>query len=500
MKVDKFRLQNIMGVKFDNSYSNLPNRFFVHTKPDPVKNPKLIQLNKSLIKDLGLNDSLLNTQQALDFLSGNLILNDSDPISLAYSGHQFGHFSWDLGDGRAHLLGEFIDQHKQRYDIQLKGSGKTDYSRGGDGRAPLGAVIREFILSEAMYALGVPTTRALAIVKSGECIMRNQLTPGGVLTRIAKSHIRIGTFEYFFYRKDYSGLKVLADYTINRHYSKSIRSTNRYLKFFEEVIEAQAQVVAKWMSLGFIHGVMNTDNMTISGHTIDYGPCAFMDYYHSDQVYSSIDKNGRYSYRNQPHICQWNLLKFGETLLPLIDKDPKLARAMMENTLDSFSDTFNEYWLTLMRSKLGLSLKLDEDLGLIQGLFSQMEKSSADFTLTFRYLSDVLEGGDDSLIYKLFNFDVELKKWLELWKNRLQKEDNSQHCIIRNMNLCNPIYIPRNHIVADVINHAIIDDDYSYIDELINILAAPFNFKEKAKSFSLPPQKDEIITQTFCGT
>ena len=374
--------------KFDNSYSRLPENFYERIDPIAVKNPKLIRFNKLLAEEIGL-DPIKDNNHLETIFSGNVLPKDSDPIALAYAGHQFGHFVPQLGDGRAVLLGEVSNHDGFRFDIQLKGSGPTSFSRGGDGRAPLGPVIREYIMSEAMHFLNIPTTRSLAMVATDELVSRETLLPGGVLTRIASSHIRVGTFEYFAAQGDQKNLKLLADYAINRHYSNIDESNNRYQIFLESVCDKQASLIAKWMEVGFIHGVMNTDNTSISGETIDYGPCAFMDSYHPETVFSSIDHHGRYAYGNQPNIAQWNLARLSECLLPLIDNDSNKAITIAEEILDSFGRKFEDYWFSGMCEKIGLPGSKKNNRALLQDLLKLMQKNQSDFTLTFWYLSAV---------------------------------------------------------------------------------------------------------------
>ncbi len=372
--------------KFDNSYSRLPENFYERIDPIAVKNPKLIRFNKLLAEEIGL-DPIKDNNHLETIFSGNVLPKDSDPIALAYAGHQFGHFVPQLGDGRAVLLGEVSNHDGFRFDIQLKGSGPTSFSRGGDGRAPLGPVIREYIMSEAMHFLNIPTTRSLAMVATDELVSRETLLPGGVLTRIASSHIRVGTFEYFAAQGDQKNLKLLANYAINRHYSNIDESNNRYQIFLESVCDKQASLIAKWMEVGFIHGVMNTDNTSISGETIDYGPCAFMDSYHPETVFSSIDHHGRYAYGNQPNIAQWNLARLSECLLPLIDNDSNKAITIAEEILDSFGRKFEDYWFSGMCEKIGLPGSKKNNRALLQDLLKLMQKNKSDFTLTFWYLT-----------------------------------------------------------------------------------------------------------------
>lgn len=497
---NKYHSKNIFGYKLSNSYEMIDKTFYEYSKPTPVKLPHFIKLNTKLIRELGLSKINIENDESLAILSGNKILDDIHPVSLAYSGHQFGHFSWQLGDGRAHLLGDFCLSNGQRYDIQLKGSGITPYSRGGDGRSPLGPVLREYLISEFMASVGIPTTRSLAIVSTGENIMRTNYQPSGILTRVADSHLRIGSFEYFAAREDLGSLKNIANYAIDRHFNEVKNSKNRYEKFFELVIDSQAKLLAKWMNIGFIHGVMNTDNVSISGQTIDYGPCAFMDYYSSNQVYSSIDTQGRYAYGNQVNICYWNLLKFGESLLPLFNKNISTATKIMNDKLEEFSSKFNSYWLSIFSKKFGFSIKINDknDIDIIQKLFTLMEESKSDFTLTFRLLSDVLRGSEE--VYGLFSNKDRIIKWVSCWKKRLLKEHKDIAKIAFEMNSINPLYIPRNHLVNNAIELAVNNNQFNEFNFLCKLFESPFSDMDYDIKYSSPPRSDQIIHQTFCGT
>ena len=394
---------------FDNTYVQLPERFYVRFNPVPVASPKMIKVNGALAEELGVDGALIETEDGAAIAAGNLVPQGADPIAMAYAGHQFGHFVPQLGDGRAILLGEVIDRHGQRRDIQLKGAGRTRFARGGDGRAALGPILREYLVSEAMHALGIPGTRALAAVTTGEPVYREEVLPGAILTRVAASHIRIGTFQYFAARGDMDAVKRLADYVIDRHYPDAINpdaehdGRQPYLALLDAVVERQAALVARWMHVGFIHGVMNTDNTAISGETIDYGPCAFMDAYDPDTVFSSIDEHGRYAFANQPHVAQWNLARFAETLLPLIDPESQKAIDLAYPLIVGFMPRFEKYWLTGMRRKLGLFTAEDGDLALVQTLLEMMHASTADFTLTFRRLCDAaMNRSDHAAVRSLF--------------------------------------------------------------------------------------------------
>ena len=488
-------------INFDNSYSKLPDIFFERINPVAVKKPSLIQFNKSLAKEIGLNLEKNENLFSVIF-SGNKILKGSEPIALAYAGHQFGHFVPQLGDGRAILLGEIINNDGRRFDIQLKGSGQTRYSRGGDGRAPLGPVIREYIISEAMHALDIPTTRSLAIVATGEMVSRETLLPGGILTRIASSHLRVGTFEYFAAFKDLKNLKLLTDYAINRHFPNIKNDDDfRYQKFLKLVCENQASLIAKWMHVGFIHGVMNTDNTSISGETIDYGPCAFMDNYDPNTVFSSIDHHGRYAYGNQPNIAQWNIACLGQCLLPLINTERNKAIEIVEEILDGFADAFRKYWLNGMYKKIGLLENKKNNHILLDELLRLMEKDKSDFTLTFRYLSNLVEEENNNSLFKQqFLSKNEIDSWLVKWKECLKKEGNSEKEIKKLMLKVNPAFIPRNHQVEKAIYEVINNYDYSYVNRLIELLNKPYNYQPDNLEYMNPPDNYDQNYQTFCGT
>ena len=489
------------GVTFENSYSRLPENFYQRLSPTSVKSPSLVALNYQLATELGFDIDALSSNDGIALLAGNKILAGSDPIAIAYAGHQFGYFVPQLGDGRAHLLAEIIDGNGQRRDMQLKGSGQTAYSRDGDGRAPLGSVIREYILSEAMHALGISTTRSLAAVTTGEQVYRQSALPGGILTRVAASHIRIGTFEYFAAQNDYNSLKCLADYAISRHYHAAKATDNPYRSLLESVLDGQAKLIASWMNIGFIHGVMNTDNTSIAGETIDYGPCAFMDSYDYKTVFSSIDQYGRYAYGNQALVMQWNLTRFGESLLPLLDPDTDKAVQIVEEVIDTYQDLFSDYWLAGLCQKLGLTEKSAADLLLGQNLFELMQKHAADFTLTFRYLCDVTaENADAMLIRSLFDLSNDFDQWLSRWRNRLLEQTETQQQCIAIMRNNNPAFIPRNHRVEQAIESAVESGDFSKMYQLIKILSDPYHEQPEFADYASPPQPGEWVGQTFCGT
>ena len=495
MMSDKKKLIN-----FDNSYARLPKSFFECIKPTPVKEPKLVRFNKPLAKEIGLN--VIEDNDILsDIFSGNIVPEGSEPIALVYAGHQFGYFVPQLGDGRAILLGEIVNNGGCRFDIQLKGSGQTSYSRSGDGRAPLGAVIREYIISEAMHSLNIPTTRSLAIIVTGELVSRETLLPGGILTRIASSHLRVGTFEYFAASDNQENLQLLADYSINRHFPNIKKSNLRYQTFLESVCDRQAALIAKWMHVGFVHGVMNSDNTSIPGETIDYGPCAFMDSYDPATVFSSIDHHGRYAYGNQPNVAQWNIACLGECLLPLIHPDRNKAIGIAEEILDSFQDKFRKYWLSGMYKKIGLTQNEPEDINLLEQLLELMKKNKTDYTLTFRYLSDAIENDTgNSNFEKQFLSQNKISEWLVSWRKRLKIQSASFKKIKMSMQKENPAFIPRNHRIEKAIYEAVDNNDYSYMDHLILLLNKPYQDQPNNSEYMHPPEKPDHNYQTFCGT
>lgn len=485
-----------MPFKFDNSYARLPDAFFVRTKPTPVSKPSLIRVNHPLAEELGVDAARLETD-GLDVLAGNRIADGSEPLAMAYAGHQFGGFVPQLGDGRALLLGEVMGCDGLRHDIQLKGSGPTPFSRRGDGRSALGPVLREYIVSEAMHALGVPTTRALAAVASGDTVYRETPEPGGVFTRVARSHVRVGTFEWFAARRDHENLRVLADYVIARHYPDAMAAENTYRAFFDGVIARQAELVAQWMSFGFIHGVMNTDNMNVSGETIDFGPCAFMDVYHPKKKFSSIDHQGRYAFANQGPIAHWNLVRLAETLLPLFDADHDRAVAIAEESLERFADRHQEALQRRFTAKIGFADGTAEDWALAQSLLTTMAEGKADFTLVFRRLPLALESGRDAEVIELFDGGGGIADWLARWRSRVTPE--KRESAIALMRESNPVYIPRNHRVEAAIRAAY-TGDYSPFNRLVDVLRAPFTEREDAVELEAPPKPDEVVRHTFCGT
>jgi len=483
---------------FDNSYARLPERFYARLPPTPVKAPRLVKVNEQLARDLGVDPARLASPEGVAVLAGNVVPPGSDAIALAYAGHQFGHFVPQLGDGRAVLLGEVIGRAGTRSDIQLKGSGQTPFSRRGDGRAVLGPVLREYIISEAMAALGIPTTRSLAAVTTGEGVWRETPLPGAVLTRVAASHIRIGTFQYFAAREDTEALRVLADYAIARHYPDAVNAPNKYRAFLDGVIARQADLVARWLLVGFIHGVMNTDNMSISGETIDYGPCAFMDFYDPRQVYSSIDEGGRYAYGNQPGIAQWNLARLAETLLPLLADNEEAALKEARAALDTFAPRFEASYVAGLRAKLGLREPRDGDLALAQDLLQRMALGHADFTLTFRKLADLLDGDDGPR--DQFAAPEEFDAWTTLWIQRLAEEGGDDRNRAASMRAVNPLYIPRNHLVEEALEMGVNSEDFSLFETMLEVLSKPFDDAPQFARYAVPPSTDQIVTQTFCGT
>ena len=487
-------------IRFDNSYASLPERFYERRPPLPVAQPSLIRLNKELAEELGIDTAWLASTDGLDMLAGNRLPGNANPIAQAYAGHQFGNFVPQLGDGRAVLLGEVVDGKGRRRDIQLKGSGRTAFSRGGDGRSALGPVLREYVVSEAMARMGVATTRALAAVKSGEPVLRDTVLPGGVLTRVASSHVRVGTFQYFAVRGDTDALKLLADHVIARHYPHVEDAPNRYRALLGAVVEAQARLVASWMHLGFIHGVMNTDNSSVAGETIDYVPCAFMDEFHPGTVFSSIDQRGRYAYGNQPHIAQWNLTRFAETLLPLFGSDEEAAVAEAQEELGAFPAIFDDALQAGFRRKLGLTAIDEADSALIRDLLELMAQAQADFTLTFRGLAEDAASESQDTARALFAEPAGFDAWAARWRDRLDREEATPQARQSAMLATNPKYIPRNHLVEAVIQAAVENDDFGPFHELCEVTSRPFEEQPDRERYALPPQPDERVLQTFCGT
>ena len=483
---------------FDNSFARSLEGFFKPCQAEPATAPTLLQFNHALAKELGLDPVALDSEAGLAIFSGNATPEGSEPLAQAYAGHQFGGFSPQLGDGRALLLGEVIDTQQRRRDIQLKGSGRTPFSRGGDGLAAIGPVLREYLIGEAMHALGVPTTRALAAVATGKHVYREIALPGAILTRIAASHIRVGTFQYAGARGDILKVRELADYAIQRHYPDTSDAENPYLAFFAAVADAQAALVARWMNIGFIHGVMNTDNMTISGETIDYGPCAFMDKYAASTVFSSIDQYGRYAYANQPEILTWNLARLAETLIPHVDTKKERAIELLTETIECIQPLYESYWLSGMRSKIGLTTEdiLDEEL--INDLLKIMEAGQADFTLVFRRLSKTLQGDSDA-VRNLFKEPDAFNAWAVRWQKRLEQEDIEAETTAQAMDRVNPIYIPRNHKVEESLAAAV-NQDMRPFTKLLEVVIQPFDEVAGNEAYAEPAPATNRRYQTFCGT
>ncbi len=480
--------QTSPAIAFDNTYAALPERFYTRQNPDPVRAPELMMLNAPLAEELGIDPELLRSPKGVSWLAGNTVPDGAAPLAQVYAGHQFGGFSPQLGDGRALLIGEVLDRSGQRRDLQLKGSGRTPYSRMGDGRAWIGPVLREFIVSEAMHALGVPTTRALAAVATGDTVIRETPLPGGVLTRVAASHLRVGTFQYFAARDDVDALQILTDYAIARHYPDAVGA----LGLLDAVIEAQARLVAHWMGLGFIHGVMNTDNTSISGETIDYGPCAFMDAYHPATVFSSIDQGGRYAYARQPEILAWNLAQLATALLPLIDPDPDKAIEQAQSAIDAYPGKAQAAWRNTFARKLGLTTEEDGDAELAISLMEVMAEDRADFTNTFRGLSD-------DTAHAQFADRARFDAWSTRWRARLAQEPETPSLRER-LEAANPSLIPRNHQVEGVIEAAL-KGDLAPARALHAALARPFApLTDTARGYAAPPLAHEVVPATFCGT
>ncbi len=481
-----------VGWHFDNTYSKLPKSFLENIKPVPVKDPKLVILNKNLAKQLNLDFSKFSENDLAKIFSGNSLPDGSETIAQAYAGHQFGHFTM-LGDGRAVMLGEHLDKNQKRFDIQFKGSGRTSFSRSGDGRAVLGPMLREYIISEAMHALNIPTTRSLAVVSTGEEVVREQMLPGAILTRVASSHIRVGTFQYIAATQNPDDLKTLFNYTIDRHYPEIKQSETKALDLLNLLMQKQCELVINWMRVGFIHGVMNTDNMTVSGETIDYGPCAFMDQYHPQTVFSSIDQQGRYSYNNQPRITKWNLARFAECIIPLIDKDEQKAISIATETINNFEKLYEEKWLNMMRDKLGLFGEDKEDKNLIFGLLTWMENNKADFTNTFCNLMEIQSIKDP--IYQ----NEEYLNWKTKWKKRLEKNNTDKEKYLELMRSVNPIFIPRNHKVEEALKDGS-EGNLETLNKLLEVIKDPYKDNNMLKEYQQPMPSKNGKYQTFCGT
>lgn len=499
-----------MKIPFDNSYAALPEQFYTRQDPKPVAAPKLIKVNTALAELIGIDPTELETVEATDVFAGNTIPKGASPLAMVYAGHQFGGWSPRLGDGRAILLGETIGTDGIRRDIHLKGSGRTPYSRGGDGRAWLGPVLREYIVSEAMAALGIPTTRALAAVETGEHVLREEgPLPGAVFTRVAQSHVRVGTFQYHYARKDTEATKTLADYIIARHYPEAAKADQPYRALIEAVMDKQARLIARWMQVGFIHGVMNTDNMSIAGETIDFGPCAFMDTYHPGTVFSSIDHAGRYAWGKQPSIAHWNLSQFAQSLLPILHEDPDIAVGIGQETIDGFQEIFSDYYFEGFGEKFGLLPLTEGDPDFIGDSLKLLSDNEVDFTLFFRHLTSLagfeLGNGDDGgeecvqTLRDLFKEPEALDSWLESWKARLSQDDTTLTERYNKMKSVNPVFIPRNHQVEAMIQAAI-TGDYAPFERLLAVLSNPYSEQPKNTDLELPPKPEEIVHATFCGT
>lgn len=496
---NKSQLDN-MGWNFNNTYKNLPKGFYSEINLNPVKNPKLIILNENLAKSLELDVKSLKSKEGIEILAGNKKVEGGEYIAQAYSGHQFGHFTM-LGDGRAVLIGEqkvdkainITGEKYKKFDVQLKGSGRTPYSRRGDGRAVLGPMLREYIISEAMYNLGIPTTRSLAVITTGEEVYREYVKEGAILTRIASSHLRFGTFEYAANYLGKEEVKRLADYAIETHYPYVRSSENKYLEFLREVIKSHASLVAKWLSVGFIHGVMNTDNMTISGETIDYGPCAFMNIYDPDTVFSSIDIQGRYSYKNQANMASWNICRFAETLIPLINEDMDMAVEMAQNAIYEFSDLYVKLWFEQMRNKLGLFYEDSMDKSIIDDLLDMMEKYKEDYTNTFVSLTYRKNMNKGMFI------TAEFTNWHKRWQERLEKQNESIEEAYELMKKSNPVVIPRNHRVEEALKAAD-NGDLTVMENLLSILSNPFEYKKEMDEYTQLAEPSDLPYRTYCGT
>ena len=486
-------------INFDNSYSRLPGQFYTRQNPVPVSAPSLIRINHALAEKLGIDPIWLESEEGISTVTGNKIPIGGDPIATVYAGHQFGGWSPQLGDGRAILLGEVLNKQNQRYDFQLKGSGPTPYSRGGDGRAAIGPILREYIVSEAMAAFHIPTTRILAAAATGDHVYRQNILPGAILVRIAKSHIRIGTFEFFSSRNDQESLRLLADHVIQRHYPEAAKQENPVLAMLDAVIENQAHLIASWQQIGFIHGVMNTDNILLSGETVDYGPCAFMDEYHPETVFSSIDRNGRYAYGNQPTIGRWNLIQLAQVLIPLLDRDREKARELAQESVNKYMNLLTKYYQNSMALKLGICNAMPDDIKLIKDLLDIMAEDKMDYTLTFRYLSDL--AGDDARngIGDLVTLSEKFSFWLERWKKRLLLDAQTSIQRQARMYAKNPVFIPRNHLIEEAIQAAE-DGNLNPFHQLVDVLTHPFEYKVELKKYVLAPRPEQVVKETFCGT
>ena len=486
---------------FNNSYARLPADFFVPQAPTAVPEPRLLALNRPLAHELGLSLEGHSTEQLAAWFSGNVVPDGAEPLALAYAGHQFGNFVPRLGDGRAILLGEVRDQSGVQRDIVLKGAGRTAWSRGGDGRSALGPVLREYLVSEAMHAMGIPSTRALAIVASGQGVLRETVLPGAVLTRVAASHVRVGTFQYFAARGEHAALRRLADYVIDRHYPAARESAEPYLALLAAVSTRQAQLIARWMQVGFIHGVMNTDNTAISGETLDYGPCAFMETYDPAAVFSSIDSRSRYAYARQGDVAQWNVARLAECLLPLLDGPPEDAVERATGVVANFSTEFAQFWLAGMLRKLGIECPETDDLSLVQGLLDAMQDNALDFTQTFRRLADCeVDEPAAAALRAEFTDRPACDAWMARWRSRLARETSTPRARQMLMHASNPLYLPRNHLIEEVIQAAVTRADFGPFEALLPVITRPFSAQAGAERYAQPASPDERVEQTFCGT
>ena len=491
----------VSQLPFTNSYVRLPDRFFARLPPTPVAGPRLVELNHGLAAQLGLDAEWLASAEGVEALSGRRVPEGADPIATAYAGHQFGHFVPQLGDGRAILLGEILDTDGMRRDIQLKGAGPTPFSRAGDGRAALGPVLREYLVSEAMAALGIPTTRALAAVTTGEWVQRERRLPGAILTRIAASHIRVGTFQFFAARGDDHGLRALADHVMQRHYPHVAAAEQPYRALLEAVIGRQAELVARWLLVGFIHGVMNTDNMSVAGETIDYGPCAFMDAYDPATVFSSIDAQGRYAYANQPRIAHWNLTRFAETLLPLLADDEGEAVSRAEAALETFAPRFEAAYHDGLSKKLGLGEAREGDAALAGDLLKTMADNRADFTLTFRRLAEETRGpAARDPVRDLFLDPTAFDGWAARWRQRLDAEPHDDADRRAAMRAVNPAFVARNHHVEAALEAAVERADFGPFEALLGVLSRPYDDQPGFERYASSPEPDGSPYRTFCGT
>lgn len=478
-----------MPIPFDNTYARLPDRFFARIDPEIAPEPQLVRLNRPLATEIGLDAAWLESPEGVAMLSGAGVADGSEPVAMAYAGHQFGGWSHSLGDGRAHLLGEVIAPGGTRLDIQLKGSGRTPFSRNGDGKAALGPVLREYVVSEFMHAAGVPTTRALAASLTGARVQRETGLPGAVLARVARSHVRVGTFQYFYAREDTEALEILANYVIERHYQEIAADARPVLAMLDRIVTGQADLVARWMALGFIHGVMNTDNMQVAGETIDYGPCAFMDAFHPATVFSSIDHGGRYAWANQPNIAVWNLSRLAEALLPLIDADQQDAVALAQGSVGGFAARFNEQ----LNARFGAKLGIEVDEPFMQDTFKVMTDHGVDFTLFFANLTRVAQGTDSHRVAALFHDPKAGADWLARWRGRHDPARTEA------MAAANPVYIPRNHRVEQALGAAN-TGDFRLFERLLEVVERPFEARDDLAEYEVPPKPEEVVQQTFCGT